>query len=141
MPAESLLPLVGREPAVPRVLELRSHYGVSAFAMAHRLHALERLSDWAYRQDCVHLTQRGYRSGEPGGLPRERSRVFSVMLSTLAQQGSGPTEIADELGLDVGMLHDLLFGQFVMGLGRNGGEDRRSVGTPQAESLPRLRLV
>lgn len=140
MPTESLLPHAGREPAVPQILALRSHYGVSAFAMTHRLHVLERLSDWAYRQDCVQLTQRGYRAGEPGGLPRERSRVFAVALEALKSKGIGAAEIAAELGLDVRTVHDLMFGQPVVMISHrpDGPDSDLSVDQPEK---PRLRIV
>ncbi len=124
VPAESLLPRAGREPAVPQILRLRSHYGVSAFAMTHRLHAVGRLSDWAYRQNCVHLAQRGYRTGEPGGLERERSRIFTVALESLRSRGVGIAQIAEELGLDDQAVHEFVLGQAVVMLPGVQGEPR-----------------
>ncbi len=144
VPEESLLPQAGREPAVPQILRLRTHYGVSAFAMAHRLHSVGRLSDGAYRQDCVHLTQRGFRNGEPGGLPRERSRVFSVALESLKERGIGAGEVARDLGIDARLLHEFVFGQAVVVVADSPSSTVRRDEQESASSTmwpPRLHLV
>ena len=124
MPAELLLARVGKEPAVPAVLRLRSDYGVAATAMLRRLHDLGVLSDEVYRQDCVVLAQRGFRSGEPGGLRPERSRVFEQTLGLLRSSGASIDVIASEVGLSLQDLHDLTFGHTVLSLA--GGSATRT---------------
>jgi len=81
MSRRDLLAHVGRELAVPRILQVRDYYKVSAMAVTRRLYNVGRLTDWSYRQNCVQLTQRGFRSGEPGGISRERSRVFPTVFT------------------------------------------------------------
>ncbi len=111
MPRRDLLAHAGREPAVPQILRLRSYYRVSAMAATKRLYDVGRLTDWSYRQNCVQLTQRGFRTSEPGGIPRERSRVFSTVFAALRDQGVSPGAVWRELGIQPLELHGLTFGQ------------------------------
>lgn len=116
MPRRAVLAHSGREPAVPAILRLREHYGVSAMAMTRRLHDVGRLSDWAYRQNCVQLTQRGFRSGEPGGIERERSRVFPTAFSLLREQGVTVGDFCRALGITPLDLHSFTFGQVTVAM-------------------------
>lgn len=103
---------VGREPSISAVLKLKTHLGVSAMALAHALHKAGLMTDWSYRQTCIELTKRGYRSSEPDGIDRETSRVFSVILPALHRsKGWGTEEIAQHLGVPATEVHDLTFGQ------------------------------
>lgn len=114
MSADLLRARVGREPAVPAVLRLRSDYGVAAMAMLRRLHDLEVLSDEVYRQDCVVLAQRGFRSAEPGGLRPERSRVFGQIAALLRSAQTTLDEVGRQTGLSRSDLHELSFGHFIL---------------------------
>ncbi|WP_375405757.1 ImmA/IrrE family metallo-endopeptidase [uncultured Amnibacterium sp.] len=127
MPADLLLARVGREPALPAVLRLRSHYGVAALTMLRRLHDLGRLSDNAYRMDCVALAQRGCRSGEVGGLPREPSQVFRQTFEALRSNNVTAEQAAREVGLWASDLHDLTFGHFVAPVESRGDAARTPV--------------
>jgi Zn-dependent peptidase ImmA (M78 family) len=133
MPRRSFLAHAGREPAVPQILRLRGYYRVSALATARRLHEVGRLTDWGYRQNCVQLAQRGFRSAEPGGVARERSRVFGTVFPTLRERGSGIDEVCRELGITTQELHGFTFGQVAVTLA--GGDEL--VALPR----PRLRVV
>lgn len=133
MPRRTVLPVAGREPAVPQILALRSHFRVSAMAMTRRLHDVGRLSDWGYRQNCVQFAQRGFRSGEPGGIDRERSRVFDTVFALLREQGTSVTDAGRELGLPPTMIQELTFAQVLVPM--DGGAT-----TPRTERAP-LRLV
>lgn len=114
MPRRGMLAHSGRAPAVPQILRLREYYRVSAMAATRRLYELERLTDWEYRQNCVQLSQRGFRSGEPGGIRRERSRVFDTVFPALRARGLGSGVVGDELGISPHELHGLTFGQVPM---------------------------
>ena len=111
MPRRDVLARSGREPAAPHILRLRSHYRVSAMAVTRRLHEVGRLSDWGYRQNCVELSQRGFRSVEPGGIIRERSRVFAMVFPSLRESGLGADEVSAALGITTHELHALTLGQ------------------------------
>lgn len=111
MPRRDVLAYSGREPAAPQILQLRSYYRVSAMTATRRLYELGRLTEWGYRQNCVQLAQRGFRSGEPGGIARERSRVFSTVFPALRGRGVSTRNVCDHLGITSQELHDLTFGQ------------------------------
>lgn len=127
MPVADLQARSGREPAVPEILRLRSYYRVSAMALTRKLHEIGRLTDWAYRQNCVYLAQRGFRSSEPGGIGREHSRVFSMVFPLLRKQGVHTSNICELVGLTARELHGLVFGQLataVDGLAQRTGVSR-----------------
>lgn len=133
MPRRDILAHVGREPAVPQILSIRNYYRVSAMAATKRLYDLGRLTDWSYRQNCVQLTQRGFRSGEPGGVSRERSRVFATVFPALREQGITTAGVCSELGIRPQELHALTFGQATATI--NG--ERQATANPR----PQLRVV
>ncbi|GLY27439.1 hypothetical protein Kisp02_08040 [Kineosporia sp. NBRC 101731] len=55
-------------------------------ALTYRLHALQLLSDWSYRNNILALGRQGYRSGEPAGMEHERSLLFAKVF--LGQSGA-----------------------------------------------------
>jgi len=112
MPALFLRSKVGRDASVQTVMKVKEFLGVSAMAAAYALHRVDRMSDWAYRQTCIELARRGYRSGEPNGMPRETSRVFGVAFPGLRRsKGWGTEAIAGQLGVWPSEIHGLTFGQ------------------------------
>jgi Zn-dependent peptidase ImmA (M78 family) len=120
MPRRDLLAYAGREPAVPQILRIRSYYKVSAMAATKRLYDIGRLTDWSYRQNCVQLTQHGFRSSEPGGIARERSRVFSTVFAWTREHGVTTGDMARELGITPRELHGLSFGQMTVTISGDG---------------------
>lgn len=111
MPAEAVIPRCSTEPAVPEIMELKASFKVSAMAMTKRLHDMRKASEWAYRQNCAELAKRGFRSGEPDGLPRERSRVFDTVFPAIREKHNLHAEVADHLGITLDLLHQLTFAQ------------------------------
>lgn len=117
MPRALLLSRVRREPSVDAILAVKTHLGVSAMAAGYALHKAHLLSDWSYRQVCVELSRRGYRSGESEGMPRENSRVFEIVLPALRKSRGWTVEkIAQRLGVPAAEVHDLTFGQALVGI-------------------------
>lgn len=76
MPVTAVLSQSMSGATIERVLAARSYWKVSAMAMTHRLHELHLLSDWQYRTTCITLSERGYRSSEPGGMVPETSQLL-----------------------------------------------------------------
>lgn len=138
MPVDELRSRVRREAAVPQLLRSKAHFGVSAMALNRSLHAAGRMTDWTYRQNCVRLTQMGYRSGEPASIDRERSKVFAFVFDTLRSRGTTPRQVADELGLTPEDLHDLTFGT-ALATRATGPLEPGGQGRPSAR--PRLQLI
>lgn len=95
--------------SISEVLEVRDQFKVSAMAVAHAAHSAGRMTDWAYRNTCVELSGRGFRKGEPGGMPtHEMSRVFAQILGP---QGTVTArEIASDLHVPVQEVRSLTFG-------------------------------
>lgn len=77
VPADGVLSQGMRGASVARILKCRSHWKVSAMALANRLHQVKLLTDWQYRSTCIELAQLGYRTSEPGSdLVPETSQVL-----------------------------------------------------------------
>jgi Zn-dependent peptidase ImmA (M78 family)/DNA-binding XRE family transcriptional regulator len=80
MPRSRVLTQSLRSAGLERILAARSFWRVSAMAMTLRLHELSLLSDWQYRSTCMTLSERGYRSAEPGGIIPETSQLLRKVM-------------------------------------------------------------
>jgi Zn-dependent peptidase ImmA (M78 family) len=110
VPASSIVEYLSSTPSVADILTMRDQFKVSAMALAMAAHKTGRINDWLYRQICIELSTRGFRSSEPGGMPNyEMSRVFPQVLSRSKAKVSAQV-IADELELPVSDVHALTFG-------------------------------
>lgn len=110
MPCEDVCGRVPRSPSVHLILQLKKRWRVSAMALAYRVHRLNLLTDWQYRSICIDLTQRGYRTGEPDGTNRDRSRVWKQVLDHLWREGKTKNSIARALNLPLDEIEKLTFG-------------------------------
>jgi Zn-dependent peptidase ImmA (M78 family) len=131
-----LMPLNDVKARVPYVKSLsqlvafKKRWGVSVMALAYRLHKIGVLTDWQYRTFCIQISERGYRTSEPNGLPREESVAWKKVLTELWSDRISKNQIADELHIPPDEIENLVFGL---------------VGTPPTpeakEGSPRLRVV
>jgi len=87
---------------------LKKRWGVSAFALAYRLHKLEIITDWQYRSFCVQLSRTGYKSGEPDGSPRDTSQLLEKVFSALRSEGVTRGVIARDLSLPLAEIDSYL---------------------------------
>ncbi len=110
MPRAAVLAANLHHATLEQVLRAKRTWRVAAMALAHRLHELELLSDWRYRDMCVELSRRGYRRSEPGGVPHETSQVLGKVFTALRAKKVGVDQIAAELGWDPGDVRAHLFG-------------------------------
>jgi Zn-dependent peptidase ImmA (M78 family) len=135
MPERGVVSSFRGSPTISELVRVKRHWGVSAMAMAFRLHKLSRISDWHYKTLCVDLAARGYRRGEPDGLPRERSRILERTFELLRSKGVSKADVCEELQLYANELDGLVFGLATIALegGRVGGQ------TPSPDR--RLRIV
>ncbi|MFW0797010.1 XRE family transcriptional regulator [Gordonia sp. CPCC 205515] len=139
MPAATIVEYLPQNPSVHDLLEARSLLKVSAMALAFAAHKVGRMSDWAYRQTCIQLSQRGYRTGEPGGMSQhEISRVFPQILGRYSE--SSAWTIARDLDLPVSDVHDLTFGAELRAAHTTNAASIAHTGEPD-EFRPVLRLV
>lgn len=108
MPDASLDEYVHFNASVDELLKIRSYFKVSAMALAYSAHQASRMSDWTYRQTCMTLSQMGFRSAEPGGMPNyEMSRVFPRVFSIPSVSAAS---IASDLAIPISDVHALTFG-------------------------------
>ncbi|WP_255360219.1 XRE family transcriptional regulator [Nocardia sp. BMG51109] len=111
MPAAGLTEYLRPNPSVHELLAAREKFKVSAMALAYSAHKAGRLSDWSYRQMCIELSARGFRTAEPGGMPTyEMSRVFPQILNRSSSARVDARLIATELNLPLSDVHALTFG-------------------------------
>jgi hypothetical protein len=110
---------------------------VSVAALAHRLHALELLSDWHYRSICIELAQRGYKRTEPNAIPRETSQLLQKVFQAMREDGVTKPAFAKQLHIDPSELDSLVFGLVVTQV--QGGGAPSGPGTPRRRG--HLRLV
>lgn len=92
------------------IIAAKKRWGVSAAALAYRLHKLQILSDWQYRTFCIQMNDRGYRSGEPNGLPREESVVWKKVFTALWIEKVSKGKLAEILSIPPNELENLVFG-------------------------------
>ena len=110
MPSEDVCGRIPRAPSVHLILKLKKRWRVSAMALAYRVHRLDLLTDWQYRSMCIDLTQRSYRTGEPDGTDRDKSRVWKQVLDHLWREGKTKENIARSLHLPLDEIENLTFG-------------------------------
>jgi Zn-dependent peptidase ImmA (M78 family) len=91
------------------ILRAKGRWRVSAMAMAYRVHALRLVSDYQYKSLCIELSRRGYRSAEPGGIPRETSLVWRKVLEQLWSERMTKQKIAADLMIPADELEGLIW--------------------------------
>jgi Zn-dependent peptidase ImmA (M78 family) len=92
------------------IVSAKKRWGVSTGALAYWLHKLGILSDWQYRMFCIQINQKGYRTQEPHGLPREESVVWKAVFTALWNDRISKSQIASKLHLPADELENLVFG-------------------------------
>jgi Zn-dependent peptidase ImmA (M78 family) len=111
MPRESIVGVVPKlvAPTVQYLAQLKRNWGVSVSALAHRLHQLGLLTDWAYRGIYIELSKYG-RTREPNGMERETSQVLAKVFGLLKESGTTKADVARRLDLYTEDLDALIFG-------------------------------
>lgn len=127
VPRDSLLAQLPPTITLETVFALKKHWSVSAMSMVRRLKDVDRISAWVYRDMCIDLTKRGYRSGEVDGGPRETSSVLKDALAELQNDGVTLSDMAKSLRVSVSDIVPLLFSGAERGRLRviNGGLSKR----------------
>jgi Zn-dependent peptidase ImmA (M78 family)/DNA-binding XRE family transcriptional regulator len=110
MPANDVRARMQRFITVDTIIESKRRWRVSAMSLAYRLHTLRLISDWQYKSACIELGRRGFRSGEPGGIDRETSRVWQKVLIQLWAERKTKSDIAEALHIPLSELEGLLWG-------------------------------
>jgi Zn-dependent peptidase ImmA (M78 family)/DNA-binding XRE family transcriptional regulator len=110
LPRSAVLASGARGPSLSQVIDQKQRWRVSATLYTRRLFELGLLTDWQYRSMMIELTKRGYRSGEPGGMPREASQFLTEVLAIMRSEGVGLEKLAQQLRLNPDDLRALVLG-------------------------------
>lgn len=125
LPRESVLSEATQYPTLDTLIPLKRRWKVSLASYVYRLRRLSMISDWHYHLLFVEMTQRGYRTSEPDGLPREGSQILEKVFGHLRKTGFSRSRVAQELSIPLSEIEKLVFGLVVSAV-RGGGSD-----TPQ----------
>jgi Zn-dependent peptidase ImmA (M78 family)/transcriptional regulator with XRE-family HTH domain len=110
VPADALYAQIIGRPRLDDIFILKRHWRVSAVAMVYRLWELSIISEWHYRTWMIELSQRGYRSSEPGGMHPESSKLFKQLFGLAREDGWSFRSIASELSIPEDELDSMVFG-------------------------------
>lgn len=121
--------------------KLKKRWAVSAIALVYRLHKLEILSDWHYRNLCIELSSAGYRSGEADGMDRDVSQVFAKVFKALKAEGVTRGAIARDLALTSAEIDSLLVGLAIASVSQPQGFVNKQSSTRLKTPKPTLRIV
>lgn len=136
MPRSSVLAYAPKLVTLEKLVTLKKIWGVSVAALAYRMHRLELISDWHYRELFKQLAKLGYRKNEPESMPHETSQVLQKVFATLRSEGSGKNDIAAEIHVNTDEVDQLVFGLIL-----NSVRSGNAGGVKAGASKGRLRLV
>lgn len=110
MPISSVLAHTPKLAGLQSLIRLKKMWKVSVAALAYRLHTANLLSEWHYRQICIEISERGYRTKEPEGIARETSVVLEKVFAALREEGVMKADAARDLALYPAELDASVFG-------------------------------
>lgn len=121
------------------LVKLKRRWGVSVSALAHRLHDLQLLGPWPYRNMCIEISTHGYRTKEPNPMERESSKVLAKVFAALRQEGVTPTDLAAALHIPREEISRLIFGLAIVGF--DGGSGSGSSAAARKSGASHLRRI
>ncbi|UWE11939.1 ImmA/IrrE family metallo-endopeptidase [Actinacidiphila bryophytorum] len=108
MPHDMILPELKSGVDLPRLMELKSRWGVSMAALIRRALSLGVVTEWQYRNLMVEMSALGYRTIEPVTVQRESPRHIAHVVTRLEQQHHlGLTDAAHLAGLGREEFHEI----------------------------------
>jgi len=109
MPEEDVISTIPFVTSLSDIVRAKKRWGVSAMALAYRLHKMHKITDWQYRTFCIQIN-RNFGHQEPDGLSAERSSIWQMALTELWKDGISRNHIADRLFIPLDEIESLLFG-------------------------------
>lgn len=110
VPSDALLSHPPRLITCDSVIARARHWGVSAMMIVRRLSDVHLLREWESRNLYRQLTARGFRSTEPGGIPRETSQLLAKVFDAYRGERRSMTDVARDLGWYASDLRELVRG-------------------------------
>jgi len=133
--------VVARRPSVvttSSLMSLKSYWGVSLAALAYRMSSLGLVSEWTYRNLCIHIAKNGYRTNEPAPMRRESSQMLAKVFDSIKADGVKRADIAASLCISNEDLNALTF---MLTIGSVGVGQHSAAPSGVVTSSPKLRLV
>lgn len=93
-----------------QLIKHKARWKVSVSALNYRLHKLNIISDWKYRDFCIEISSHGYNKNEPFPIERETSVVWQKILRALWAERTTQLHIANDLCLPESEVSGLIFG-------------------------------
>ena len=109
MPERAVRAAVSNPISINTIIMEQLRWGVSASALAQRLHSLQLLSPWQYKSVCIQLDKRERGASEPDGIPREMSTVWQKIIEQLQKEKTSKSDIAKELHIPLDELEGLIW--------------------------------
>lgn len=129
MPYADVLARTPYVACLDNIVEDKIRWGVSAKALAYRLHKMEIITDWQYRTFCIQINRK-YGNQEPDGLSQERSSIWQMVLREMWKDGISRNHIAAQLNIPHYEMENLLFG-----LTGETGPPTRPLGQPALKAV------
>ena len=111
------------------LIEAKTRWKVSVAALVYRLHELQLMSDWEFRENFK-LVGQYLRRTEPNSLPREHSAILSTVMATMRKEGKTRSQVAlESIGTYQADLEEFLSGLTIAKIegGSEGQEQPRAV--------------
>lgn len=109
MPRSDVIATLPRVNSLQQLIVAKARWRVSLAALAYRVHKLEIISDWKYRDFCIQIATR-FNKKEPQGIERETSILWTKVLQSLWSEHTTQADIAKALHVPVDEVSSLLFG-------------------------------
>lgn len=109
MPPDDVQSRMPARPSVETILKAKKRWGVSALALATQAHQLGLISKYTYTGLCIELSKRGYRSGEPIGIPFEKSITWRKIFEALWEDRVTKNHIAQSLAIPLDEFEGLIW--------------------------------
>jgi Zn-dependent peptidase ImmA (M78 family) len=126
MPRSTVLAVMPRAPTIAHIRSLKDKWLVSVSALARRVYDIGIISEWHYRTLCIQISERGWRTAEPGDAIPETSRIWEKVLLMLRQEGVSKDQVAHELAIPPAEIDKLVWGLVTIGLASPAGPVYRS---------------
>lgn len=110
MPRSDVLANIPNNISLQGLIVHKLRWKVSLAALARRCHKLGLLSDWKYRDFCIQMGKKGYRTQEPDEVERESSLIWEKVLKVLWSEQQSHSVIAKATHIPEEQLEKLLFG-------------------------------
>jgi Zn-dependent peptidase ImmA (M78 family)/DNA-binding XRE family transcriptional regulator len=136
MPRGSVLAYAPKFVTVESLVRLKKIWGVSVAALAYRMHRLNIITDWHYRELFKQIAKLGYRKDEPDSAPHETSQILQKVFSALRNEGIDKSDIASEIHVSREDIDELVFGLILSGI-----KSGHALKTQAVKPKGRLRLI